>query len=218
MSTASWQTVGRPTHSRTTPVNGYDAPMKKTTICYHWKHGRCSRNAACCDFAHGERDRHRVPPKPCYSMQQHGRCYKGDACPYADSHALLRPRTTPPAQAPPEPAGAVPAFNVAMQAALWDSFSGLSGTKPIAAAPTVKESGASVPTTVEFVATESQDPAPEQQARSECCICMVELNDTKKPCALVPCGHAMTCAECAEACTDCPVCRSSILMRMVVHL
>ena len=52
----------------------------------------------------------------------------------------------------------------------------------------------------------------------ECCVCMMELDDTNKPCVLVPCGHAQTCLVCAEACDTCPLCRANILMRLTVLL
>ena len=42
---------------------------------------------------------------------------------------------------------------------------------------------------------------------SECVICISEIKDT----IFSPCGHYMTCKNCASQCKKCPICRSDII-------
>lgn len=41
----------------------------------------------------------------------------------------------------------------------------------------------------------------------ECIICMCEDKNS----VFVPCGHYMTCGECAARCKSCPICRANIV-------
>ena len=47
------------------------------------------------------------------------------------------------------------------------------------------------------VTSSTQEPALSSKQEKavqtkECCVCMMELDDTNNPCVLVPCGHAQT--------------------------
>ena len=59
---------------------------------------------------------------------------------------------------------------------------------------------------------DSDDDAPGPTSKA-CCVCL----DRAPSCAFVPCGHMVSCCDCAESLRDCPICRSEIAFYMKVY-
>lgn len=47
----------------------------------------------------------------------------------------------------------------------------------------------------------------------ECVIC----RDADKCIAFAPCGHIVTCPSCANQCINCPICRTTLTLRLKVY-
>jgi len=54
--------------------------------------------------------------------------------------------------------------------------------------------------------------SPEAEAEKNCVVCLT----SKRDCALVPCGHASFCCDCAKKLKECPICRKTVQQTMKI--
>ena len=53
-----------------------------------------------------------------------------------------------------------------------------------------------------------------KSAPSSCCVCL----DACSVVAFVPCGHLCVCAQCADVCSNCPLCRVAVATRIRIYM
>uniref|UniRef100_A0A914E9H0 RING-type domain-containing protein n=1 Tax=Acrobeloides nanus TaxID=290746 RepID=A0A914E9H0_9BILA len=64
--------------------------------------------------------------------------------------------------------------------------------------------------------TSSQPTRKNDESMDEnlCCICL----ENKPEIVLIPCGHAKFCQGCADMFKECPICRSTVVMKQRIFL
>uniref|UniRef100_A0A7S0PZ46 RING-type domain-containing protein n=1 Tax=Coccolithus braarudii TaxID=221442 RepID=A0A7S0PZ46_9EUKA len=83
------------------------------------------------------------------------------------------------------------------------------------AAPTAMETPMTLPTATAPAAPSEESPRPEAAADGvECAVCL----ERPRGVLFFPCGHVITCIECAQKVQDCPTCRQSISQKIRAFL